>query len=180
MEEKKRKYSYGYYAVGNNAVKVYEEEEEVKPVRTQQSSSNSDSIYKKAPKRQVAMAKINRVCTFAVAFAIIATLGILVAYLGAQSNINRLNAEIDQVKKEVAKVKKENSQLERDIEEMINLDEIYVEATERLGMHLPGPNEVYYIGYEPVSYTTKYRHIEKKSEDVTVGQVLGHIFKVGE
>ncbi len=52
--------------------------------------------------------------------------------------------------------------MEQDIDSMVDLDQVYQEATNRLGMRLPGPSEVYYISYEPVSYTTKYKQIEKK------------------
>lgn len=131
------------------------------------------------PRHQISPDSVNRLCTFVVAFVIIATLGICVTYLETQLNISRLNAEIDKVKTEISKVKNENNQLEQDIDSMVDLDQVYEEATTRLGMRLPGPNEVYYISYEPVSYTTKYKQIEK-SEHVTMGQVLGHIFKVGE
>jgi len=179
--ERKKNYSYAYRTIGSSAVQVVQEEEVVeKKVRRKQVSNKTDAIYLEEPKRQISADSINRLCTFVVAFVIIATLGVCVTYLETQLNINRLNAEIDKVKTQISKVTNENNQLEQDIDSMVDLDQVYQEATNRLGMRLPGPSEVYYISYEPVSYTTKYKQIEKKSENVTMGQVLGHIFKVGE
>ena len=177
----KKNYSYRGGTIGNNAVKILPREENLDvPIKKRKQHVRSDSIYLEKPKRQISTDSLNRLCTFVVAFVIIATLGICVTYLETQLNINRLNSEIDQVKTEISKVRNENNQLEQDLDGMVNLDQIYEEATTRLGMRLPGPNEVFYISYEPVSYTTKYKQIEKKSENVTMGQVLGHIFKVGE
>jgi len=178
---KQKKYSYEYRTIGNNAVKIIREDEVAEvAVKKRRIQKSPDAIYLEDPKRQISTDSVNRLCTFVIAFVIIATLGICVTYLETQLNINRLNSEIDRVKTEISKVNNENNQLEQDLDSMVDLDHIYEEATMRLGMRLPGPSEVFYVSYEPVSYTTKYKQIEKKSENVTMGQVLGHIFKVGE
>ncbi len=181
MGGKQKKYSYEYRTIGNNAVKIIREDEVAEvAVKKRRIQKSPDAIYLEDPKRQISTDSVNRLCTFVIAFVIIATLGICVTYLETQLNINRLNSEIDRVKTEISKVGNENNQLEQDLDSMVDLDQIYDEATTRLGMRLPGPSEVFYVSYEPVSYTTKYKQIEKKSNNVTMGQVLGHIFKVGE
>ncbi len=99
MGERKKNYSYAYRTIGSSAVQVVQEEEVVeKKVRRKQVSNKTDAIYLEEPKRQISADSINRLCTFVVAFVIIATLGVCVTYLETQLNINRLNAEIDKVK----------------------------------------------------------------------------------
>ncbi len=148
--------------------------EEIPAVRPKVKKSQEE-IYRAEPRFDANYAKINRLCTFVLAFVIIATLGVLVLFLKTQLSYGELNEEIESVKRELNTMKRANVELEEEIKGMIDLEYIYDVAVNEFGMRLPGPNEVYYIKKEPVSYTTKYGAVEVPEPVTGIGGVLGYI-----
>lgn len=162
---------YGQQTVhGSSALKYVEKSRDDSYVGAQQRKFNPLKQRLKEEK-----AKINIMCTFVNAFVIIATLAICVVFLKTQFNYNELNKEIELKKQELSSLKKENMQTQDDIKGQIDLEYVYNEATTRLGMHLPGPGDVYMIQVDPLTYTTKYASVEVKDDEITVGNVLGYI-----
>lgn len=178
MSERRRVYT-GNQIVGNNALvldrhmKIPEEviRKRVAP------QVKTDDIYRSEPRVDVNYAKINTLCTFVLAFVIIATLGVCVVFLKTQFSYSEINNRIDGVKRELNTVKRENIQLEENLEDMVDLEAIYLAATTRLSMRLPGPEDVIFIESNPVSYTTKYGPVKVITEEVSIGSVLGYITK---
>lgn len=178
MSERRRVYA-NNQIIGNNALVLDRHarmpEEEIQ-ARVEPQVKNSD-IYRSEPRVDANYAKINTLCTFVLAFVIIATLGVCVVFLKTQFSYSEINTRIESVKRELNTVKRENIQLEENLEAMVDLEEIYLAATTRLNMRLPGPEDVLFIESNPVSYTTKYGPVKVETEDVSIGNVLGYITK---
>ncbi len=165
---------YKQSVIGNNAVQLQEEYQVLQPNVVDDHVQNGQQT-RPAVKR--VEARLNRVCTIIMAFVIMATLAICVIFLKAQYEINVTTNAIESTKKELSTLRKENDQREHDIDNMINLDDVYAQATTRLGMRLPGPNEVFYIDNEPVTYTNRYQPIFIEEESVDFKNVLAYITK---
>jgi len=161
--------------VGNNALKLDNDYEEVH--HRAKSNIDVDDVYRVEPRFDANYAKINTLCTFVLAFVIIATLGVCVVFLKTQFSYSEINTRIETVKRELKTMKRENIQLEEDLNAMIDLEEIYLVATTRLNMRLPGPEDVYYIDSNPITYTTKYGPIKVENEEASLGSVLAYITK---
>lgn len=155
---------------GNNALQldVQTETRQTRPVK-----KNKTNLLKQRLKEE--KAKVNLFCTFVNAFVIIATLGICVIFLKTQYDYNELNKQIELKKQELSTLKKENTQIVEDMKNQVDLEYIYDQAVNRLGMHVPGPGNVYVIHVEPLTYTTKYASVEVKESKTTLGNVLGYI-----
>ena len=178
MSERRRVYT-GNQVIGSNALVLdrhskMTEEEVIKKVEPQ---LRTEDIYRAEPRVDANYAKINTLCTFVLAFVIIATLGVCVVFLKTQFSYSEINTKIESIKRELNTVKRENIQLEENLEAMVDLEEIYVAATGRLNMRLPGPEDVLFIESNPVSYTTKYGPVKIETEEVSIGNVLGYITK---
>lgn len=165
---------YKQTVIGNNAVQLQEDYRLRRPNLTEE-DWNREQQARPAVKR--VEARLNMVCTITMAFVIMATLAICVVFLKAQYEINVTTNAIESTKKELSTMRKENDQREHDINNMINLDDVYAQATTRLGMRLPGPNEVFYINNEPVTYTNRYQPIVIEEETVNFRNVLAYITK---
>lgn len=160
------------YVAGNNAHKI--DQRTQMPV---QSGQNAPRL-RQLPDVETNNAKINSLCTFILAFVIIATLGVCVVYLKAEYAVTSNSEQIMSLKNQLSEVNKQNQQLEDEIASSVNLDEVYRIATQELGMVLPSKEEVFYIGADDITYTKKYADITKpESESVSVGNVLGFISK---
>lgn len=155
---------------GNNALKLDRHIEKQTPVMHKTRKTN---LLKQRLKEE--KANINLFCTFVNAFVIIATLAICVTFLKTQYDYNELNKQIETKKQELSVLKKENTQMRDDMKNKIDLEYIYDQAVNRLGMHVPGPGDVYEIHVEPLTYTTKYASVEVKESKTTLGNVLGYI-----
>ncbi len=136
---------------------------------------DGDVQYRTEIRPDANFAKINMLCTIVLAFVIIATLGVCVVFLKTQFNYNDISTRIESVKKELNTIKRENMQLEDDLAGMVDLEMVYEVAVTRLNMRLPGPEDVYYIESNPVTYTTKYGPVQVDNEETSVGSVLGYI-----
>lgn len=158
--------------VGNNAVKLgayplpVEEpkEEPVRPKPRRKVRPKERDVYRTAPRQDVNYSKVNSLCTIMLAFVIIATLGVLVMFLKSHFSVNETTYQIEQVKKELNQTRRENIQMEEELESLVDLNHIYEVATTRLGMRVPGEDEVFYIAHTPVTYTTKYGPVEVVSQ----------------
>lgn len=155
---------------GNNALKLDSQTEKHAPKRNR---SRKNNLLKQRLKEE--KANINLFCTFVNAFVIIATLAVCVTFLKTQYDYNELNKQIETKKQELSILKKENIQTREDIKNQTDLEYIYEQAVNRLGMHVPGPGDVYMISVEPLTYTTKYASVEVKESKTTLGNVLGYI-----
>lgn len=173
MKEGKRSAKYRQGVIGNNAVKL-QEDYQVRQPRIQEEIHIEQQA---SPATTRVEARLNMVCTITMAFVIMATLAICVVFLKAQYEINVTANAIESTKKELSTLRKENDQREHDIDNMINLDDIYAQATTRLGMRLPGPKEVFYIDNDPVTYTNRYQPIVVEKESVNFKNVLAYITK---
>lgn len=165
---------YKHRVIGNNAVQLQEDYHIYRPNFTDDSINREQQVR---PDVKRVEARLNMVCTITMAFVIMATLAICVVFLKAQYEINVTTNAIESTKKELSTLRKENDQREHDINNMINLDDVYAQATTRLGMRLPGPNEVFYIDNEPVTYTNRYQPIVIEEETVNFRNVLAYITK---
>jgi len=152
---------------GNTALKYQEE--------IVDSNAKRERINPLKQQLKAEKAKINILCTIVNAFVIIATLAICVVFLKTQFNSYQLNQEIELKKQELSSLKEENMQMRDDMKNSVDLEFIYNEAVNRLGMHVPGTGDVYVIQVEPLTYTTKYAAVEIKEETTTLGNVLGYI-----
>ncbi len=186
MSEREKKYRRSTpmnKVVGNNALSydyaVPLREPNVLPKETPavrpRVKRTQEEIYRAQPRMDANYAKINRLCTFVLAFVIIATLGVLVLFLKTQLSYGELNEEIESVKRELKTMKRANVELEEEIKAMVELENIYDVAVNEFSMRLPGPSEVYYIKKEPVSYTSKYGAVEVTEPVSGIGGVLGYI-----
>lgn len=176
--------------VGNNAVSLNHAYPlpvpEVEPKRREtprrqpkpRQKQKVKDVYRTAPRRDVNYAKVNSLCTIVLAFVIIATLGILVVFLQSHFSVNETTQRIEQVKKDLNQVRRENIQMEEELDSLVDLEYVYEVATTRLGMRIPGENEVYHIDNNPVTYTTKYGPVEVvDGEKITIGKVWDYIIK---
>lgn len=178
MSERRSVYN-GSRIVGNNALVLdrhmnLPEKVNNENMETQMKNNNK---YRSEPRIDTNYAKINTLCTFVLAFVIIATLGVCVVFLKTQFSYSEINNKIESVKRELNTIKRENIQLEENLEAMVDLERIYLAATTRLNMRLPGPEDVLFIESNPVSYTTKYGPVKIKTEEISIGNVLGYITK---
>lgn len=180
MSEREKKY--GQTAViGNNALAYDYAQPAVQPEPVpvprpkRKVKITQEEVYRAEPRVDANYAKINRLCTFVLAFVIIATLGVCVLFLKTQFSYGELNEEIESVKRELNTMKRANVELEEEIKGLVDLEHIYDMAVNEYGMRLPGPSEVYYIKSEPVTYTTKYGAVELEEDKDRIGGVLGYI-----
>lgn len=174
----------GTETVGSNAVKLNAVNPLPKPYRELQPERQpqpkrqpkKEDVYRTAPRKDVNYAKVNSLCTIVLAFVIIATLGVSVMFLQSHFSVNETSTQIEQVKKDLNQVKRENIQMEEELDSLVDLEYIYEVATTRLGMRIPGENEVFYIKNNPVTYTTKYAPVEVVNNDiVSVGKIWTYI-----
>ncbi len=178
MSERRKVYT--NHVIGNNALDL--SRGYAQPLRQPEQIPENpvivrggESVYRDESKIDTNYVEINQLCTIVLAFVIIATLGVCVVFLKSQFAYSELNSEIESIKRELNSIKRENIQLEEDLDNMVDLETIYVVATTRLDMRLPGPNDVYYINSGPVTYTTKYAPVKVNKEENSIGSVLGNI-----
>ncbi|MBN2221409.1 MAG: hypothetical protein JW708_04320 [Vallitaleaceae bacterium] len=153
--------------IGNNAVRIEREINHVQPP--------VKKIVRPELRQDVDFAKINKMCTFVLTFVIIFTLGICVVFLNFQLSVNQINKQIEATKKEISQYHERNELLFEEITNTADLELVYQEATTRLNMRLPGPNEVVYIENRPVSYTTMYAPVKVVDDEINFESVLGYL-----
>lgn len=153
--------------IGNNAVRI--EQEVYLPERPIRKATRPEL------RRDVDFARINKMCTFVLTFVIIFTLGICVVFLNFQLSVNRINKQIEVTKGEINRYHERNELLAEEIANSADLQWVYQEATMRLNMRLPGPEEVVYIENRPVSYTTIYAPVKVVDDTIDFERVLGYI-----
>lgn len=161
--------------IGNNAVVLEPEVEDYRQPLPQQ------KVRRRPKKQEQTYAKLDILCTFTLAFVIIATLGICIVFLNAQYQMNKINDEIYFVKAQIAEAKKDNERMRESIDTTIDLESVYQIATTELNMHVPQANEIVYIKNNPVTYTTKLQEIYvEDTKEYEIDDFIRYMMKVGE
>jgi cell division protein FtsL len=162
------------YVSGSNALKLdgvyssYKHEKNEQAVITPK---------KATPKVEKSVNKANRLCTFALVFVIMATMAVVVVMLKTQFIVSDKSEEIISLQQQLIDVKRENIQLESEISKGIDMNEVYIIATQELGMVQPTAENIQYVDGGDTSYTVQYSgvDVDEDSAGVNIGNVLGFI-----
>lgn len=94
------------------------------------------------PKKQP-KTRIDKVAVILTCLTFMAVMGIGISYLHLQFQSTYLSKNVVNLQSEVVELEKENAMAEMNLENSINLNEIYEKATKKLGMVEAKDNQVY-------------------------------------
>lgn len=162
---------------GSNALKVQGNYSAYKKdLQTKQTlrvaESNLGPISERLPQ-----AKSNTAYTIVLIFAIIATVAVTMLLLKTQFEVTAASERVIDIQKELVLIKKSNELLSTEINQSINMNEVYEVATTELGMIQPTSDHISYVETTERSYTVQYDtiNVPEDEAEVTIGNVLGFI-----
>ncbi|MDY3908919.1 MAG: cell division protein FtsL [Eubacterium sp.] len=100
--------------------------------------------------------KIDKVAVLLTVITFVAAMGIGIAYLHLQFKSTYLSKSVVNLQKEVVELEKENSTARMEMENSIDLNEIYKKATKEFGMKTAGKNQI--LTYESRKSTQVRQH----------------------
>lgn len=132
MDRRTGTYIYGSEAREWEAQPLRRREEEIRRRQRQQQRKRP------APKR-----KLDKVAVFLIAITFVAAMGFGIGYIHLQFETTYLSKNVLNLQREVVEMEKENSAAKMKLENSVNLDEIYAQATEKLGMKVAKKGRVF-------------------------------------
>ena len=140
------------------------------------------SVYKQEKlthsKKEAVKSSGNTLYTIVFLFVIMATLAVSVLLLKAKFIVDDNSERAIELQQQLLDIKRENSRIQSKIDESIDIQQVYITATEELGMIQPTAEQIRYIQTEEVSYTVQYADITKEEKsEINIGNVLGIITK---
>ncbi len=140
-------------------------------------SNRMHVVENKKQKTAIRQNQSNPVYSIVLTMVIVMTLAIAVILLKTQFVVTDRGETIIALKQELVDLNKKNDQLKSDINQSINMDNVYRVATQKLGMVQAGKNDIIYIDQETQSYTIQYAKVAQETADtgISLGSFLGFI-----
>lgn len=132
MDRRTGTYIYGSEAREWEAQPLRRREEEIRRRQRQQQRNRP------APKR-----KLDKVAVLFICVTFVAAMGFGIGYLHLRFEATYLSKNVLNLQREVVEMEKENAAAKIKLESSVNLDEIYTEATEKLGMKIAKKGRVF-------------------------------------
>lgn len=132
MDRRTGTYIYGSEAREWETQPLRRREEEIRRRQRQQQRKRP------APKR-----KVDKVAVLFICITFVAAMGVGIGYLHLQFEATYLSKNVLNLQREVVEMEEENSAARMNLENSVNLDEIYAEATEKLGMKVAKKGRVF-------------------------------------
>jgi len=160
------------YVSGSNALELEGNYAKYKKQRVHETKENNAKSHTSSRK-----VKTNMSYTIVLVFAIIATLVVTMMLLRTQFAVTEASEHVIDIQKELVQIKKSNELLATEINQSIDMNNVYEIATTELGMIQPTKDHIQYIATSESSYTVQYDAINVPVDqtDVTIGNVLGFI-----
>ena len=171
-DEKNRKRSSGsYYTYGNVA---YELQPDYTPYRVREEEEERRREAARVAKEEARENKVSFVKMVGVAFVLF--IG-CIAFMGMHVMVDQAEVSLRKEKSNLEDLKSANAILEAELTEQLDMDYIKQEATERLGMSEPQPDQVVYINVPKQSYTVQHDTEEPAADTSFVDKILNFFKK---